>query len=165
MSLTGKAAANMLLKGSIHRLKVIYTDAYELAVKQGFEGTLDEWLASMKGKPGDPATDEQVAAAVEAYMEKHQVSATSPVSVVAITLLSSAWVGEDSPYSQVVAIDGITKYSKVDLLPSVEQLAIFHDKDLAFVTENEDGIVTVYAIGDKPTNDYTMQASITEVSV
>ena len=82
-----------------------------------------------------------------------------------VTLLASAWVGANSPYSQVVTIDGITEYSKVDLLPSVEQLAIFHHKDLAFVTENEDGVVTVYAIGDKPANDYTMQVQITEVEV
>ena len=82
-----------------------------------------------------------------------------------VTLFASAWKGTASPYSQVVAVDGVTPYSKVDLLPSVEQLAIFHNKDLAFVTENEDGIVTVYAIGDKPTNDYTMQATITEVAL
>lgn len=80
-----------------------------------------------------------------------------------VTLSASAWVGSDSLHSQEVTIDGVTPYSKVDLLPSVEQLAIFHDKDVAFVTENEDGIVTVYAIGDKPTQDYTMQVSITEV--
>jgi hypothetical protein len=80
-----------------------------------------------------------------------------------VTLRASAWTGDDSLYSQVVTIDGATQYSKVDLLPSVEQLAIFHNKDLAFVTENEDGVVTVYAIGEKPTNDYTMQVSITEV--
>ena len=83
--------------------------------------------------------------------------------IASISLLASAWVGEDGLYSQVVAIDGITVYSKVDLLPSVEQLAIFHNKDVAFVTENEDGVVTVYAIGDKPLLDYTMQAQITEV--
>lgn len=83
----------------------------------------------------------------------------------AVTLLSSAWNGTASPYSQVVNIEGVTEHSKVDLQPSVAQLAIFHDKDLAFVTENEDGVVTVYAIGDKPTNDYTMQATITEVEV
>jgi hypothetical protein len=47
----------------------------------------------------------------------------------------------------------------------VEQLAIFHSKDVAFVTENEDGVVTVFAIGDKPALDYTMQAQITEVAV
>lgn len=82
-----------------------------------------------------------------------------------ITLSASAWTGADSLYSQVVTIDGVTEYSKVDLLPSVEQLAIFHNKDVAFVTENEDGVVTVFAIGEKPTNDYTMQVQITEVSV
>ena len=81
-----------------------------------------------------------------------------------ITLLASKWVGSSSPYSQVVAVEGVTAYTKVDLLPSVEQLSIFHNKDLAFVTENEDGVVTVYAIGDKPTNDYTIQATLTEVT-
>ena len=80
-----------------------------------------------------------------------------------VTLLASKWVGSNSLYSQVVTIPGTTEYSKVDLLPSVEQLAIFFNKNVAFVTENEDGVVTVYAIGDKPTLDYTMQAQITEV--
>ena len=82
-----------------------------------------------------------------------------------VNLLAAKWVGEQSPYSQIVSIAGITPYSQVDLTPSVEQLAIFHDKDLAFVTENEDGVVTVYAIGDKPQNDYTMQVTIKEVRV
>lgn len=87
----------------------------------------------------------------------------SAARISSVTILASAWTGSDSLHSQKVTIDGVTPYSKVDLLPSVEQLAIFHDKDVAFVTENEDGVVTVYAIGDKPTQDYTMQVSITEV--
>lgn len=82
-----------------------------------------------------------------------------------VFLPASAWKGSGSLYSQVVSIEGITEYSKVDLLPSVEQLAIFHNKDVAFVTENEDGVVTVYAIGTKPTQDYSMQVGITEVAV
>lgn len=91
--------------------------------------------------------------------------AGSLVTIGTVTLTAAKWVGNDSPYSQVVQVAGATENSQVDLKPSVEQLAIFHDKDLAFVTENEDGVVTVYAIGDKPTNDYTMQVSITEVNV
>jgi hypothetical protein len=92
--------------------------------------------------------------------------ANLPIRKIAyIDLIADKWVGSTSPYSQVVAIDGITANSQVDLTPSVEQLAIFHQKDLAFVTENEDGVVTVYAIGDKPTLDYTMQVTITEVTV
>lgn len=82
-----------------------------------------------------------------------------------VTILASAWVGSDSLYSQVVTIDGVTEYSKVDLLPSVEQLAIFHNKDVSFTTDNVNGVVTVYAIGDKPLMDYTMQVQITEVAV
>ena len=87
------------------------------------------------------------------------------VRIAEINLLANSWEGDQSPYSQRVVIDGVTKNSQVDLTPSVEQLVIFHDKDLAFVTENEDGVVTVYAIGDKPLNDYTIQVTIKEVSV
>ena len=92
-------------------------------------------------------------------------STVSPTKVTEVSLLSENWVGTESPYSQVVSIDGVTEYSKVDLQPSAYQLEIFHDMDIAFSTENEDGVITVYANGDKPTNDYTIQATITEVSV
>lgn len=89
----------------------------------------------------------------------------SVASIGYATLLGSMWVGNASPYSQVVSIEGVTENSQVDLTPSVEQLAIFYEKDLAFVTENEGGVVTVYAIGQKPQNDYTIQVTITEVLV
>ena len=82
-----------------------------------------------------------------------------------VTLLASDWVGEEKLYHQVVEIEGVTENSQVDLTPSVEQLLVFYDKDLAFVAENEGGIVTVYAIGQKPLNDYTIQVTITEVDV
>lgn len=34
-----------------------YLTAYGIAVKRGFVGTVDEWLASLKGEKGDPGTD------------------------------------------------------------------------------------------------------------
>ena len=80
-----------------------------------------------------------------------------------VTLLANNWVGSGNLHSQVVDIEGVTEYSQVDLTPSVEQLVVFYDKDLAFVTENDGGIVTVYAIGQRPANDYTIQVTITEV--
>lgn len=81
-----------------------------------------------------------------------------------VTLLASAWIydGEDK-YSQVVNINGVTENSQVDLTPTDEQLVIFHQKSLAFTTKNEAGVITVYAIGDKPTNNYTIQVTIKEV--
>lgn len=85
------------------------------------------------------------------------------VKLTEITLPAANWKGAISPYSQVVAVDGVSVNSMVDLQPSVEQLEVFHDKDIAFSTENDGGVVTVYAIGDKPKNDYTIQATIVEV--
>lgn len=52
MSLEGNATVSKLLRGKINPLDVIYTDTYRIAVANGFEGTIDEWLASMKGDPG-----------------------------------------------------------------------------------------------------------------
>lgn len=87
----------------------------------------------------------------------------SSARIADVSIFANKWVGETSPYSQVVTVAGVTKNSQVDLTPSVSQLAVFHDKDITFVTENDGGVITVYAIGQKPTNDYTIQATITEV--
>jgi hypothetical protein len=89
---------------------------------------------------------------------------TTPVKIGEAVLLANKWVGTENLFSQIVSINGVTTNSQVDLTPSVEQLAVFYEKDLTLVTENEDGVVTVYAIGQKPQNDYTIQVTITEVA-
>lgn len=100
------------------------------------------------------------------YIDSLVASGTgASARLTSVTLRAAEWEGSDSLYSQMVSVPGVTPYSKVDLLPSVEQLAIFYNKDVTFVTENDSGVVTVYAIGEKPILDYTMQAQITEVAV
>ena len=89
--------------------------------------------------------------------------AGSAAKIGVVTLLASAWVGDGNMYSQVVYIDGVTENSQVDLTPSAEQLGVFYEKSLALVAENEGGVVTVYAIGQKPENDYAVQVTISEV--
>lgn len=84
-----------------------------------------------------------------------------------ITLYADKWQqADDNRYYQVVTVTNatITPNSKVDLQPSSEQLAIFHEKDLAFVTENEDGVVSVFCVGQTPTSNYTIQATVMEVA-
>ena len=82
-----------------------------------------------------------------------------------VTLLAEAWEGAENLYHQVVAIEGVTENSQVDLTPDVQQLTVFYEKDITFVTENVNGIVTVSVIGQKPANDYTIQVTITEVEI
>lgn len=147
--------------------------AYETAVKNGFEGTESEWLESLKGKSGvylgsgempadcnvqiDPDGD---ALTLEEVV-RNIISQVNKISTVALP--SNQWEGAASPYYQVVDIAGATENSKIDLNPTVEQLNIFHEKDITFVVGNNNGVITVYCIGQKPTNDYTIQVSITEV--
>jgi hypothetical protein len=85
------------------------------------------------------------------------------VPATSVTLLAKSWVGSGTSYSQVVEVPGVTPTTKVDLQPTAEQLAEFHHKVLAFVAENDGGMVTIYAIGDKPANDHTIQITKTEV--
>lgn len=81
-----------------------------------------------------------------------------------VTLLASAWVSVTATrHEQVVQIEGVTENSQVDLTPTGEQLEAFFNKQLTFTAEQEGGVVTVVAVGDKPQNDYTIQVTITEV--
>lgn len=147
MYLKGSAESRNELRGTINKLTGLKGySAYEIAVINGFSGTEKEWLASLKGEKGDKGD-------------------RTPARIAYVNILANKWTGTKSPFSQVVVVDGVTAQSQVDLTPSVEQLAIFYEKDLAFVTENEDGVVTVYAIGQKPEHDYTIQVTVTEVTV
>lgn len=101
----------------------------------------------------------------EQYQEWVRILPQDIVKVSSVTLQAGAWVGAESPYYQTVTLSGITANSKIDLNPTVEQLNIFHNKDLAFVVVNNSGTVKVHCIGQKPTEDYTMQVTITEVAL
>ena len=88
---------------------------------------------------------------------------TSVVPTTGVTLMADSWEGSGDTYSQVVDLSDVTANTKVDLQPTPEQLAEFHYKSLGFVAVNDNGVVTVYAIGDKPKNDHTIQVTLTEV--
>ena len=142
MSTKGTAESYVEMRGSLKIPDMITgKSAYEIALMHGFKGTEEEWLESLKAE----------------YQAKGKIGY--------VTLLASGWSGENHLHSQVVAIDNVTPNTQVDLTPSVEQLVIFYEKDITFVTENENGVVTVYAIGQKPQNDYTIQVTMTEVLV
>lgn len=100
-----------------------------------------------------------------AYMSVDSFILPKPASV---TIVPDKWAqATDNRFYQIVTVNNatITPNSKVDLQPSSEQLAIFHEKDLAFVTENDNGVISVFCVGQVPTNEYTMQCTVTEVNI
>ena len=82
-----------------------------------------------------------------------------------VTMLSSNWNEEDDFWSQIVECNGINMNSKLDLQPTPAQLVELQDSEISLMATNNNGVVTIYAIGDKPTSDMAMQILITEVSV
>lgn len=84
-----------------------------------------------------------------------------------VYLDASKWVqASDERYYQVVTVQNatVTPNSKIDLTPNSEQLDVFHEKDLSFVVENENCVVSVFCVGQVPTNSYTISVTITEVT-
>ena len=105
------------------------------------------------------------------YMSADSFILPTPAS---ITLSPTEWKqvvenGESvaNRYYQPVTVKNavITPNSKVDLQPSPEQLAIFHEKDITFTAINRGGNVRVCVVGQQPTQEYTIQATVTEVAV
>ena len=81
-----------------------------------------------------------------------------------VILLADAWEGSDGVYSQVVDVPGVTANCKVNLQLAPNQVLEFSDQDVYFTAENNGGVVTVHAIGDKPLKNYIFQATVTVVT-
>lgn len=82
-----------------------------------------------------------------------------------ITMPSNAWAGSSNPYSQVVSCSGVNVNSKLDLQPTPAQIVALQDAEISLMLTNNNGVVTAWAIGGKPTVNYTMDVLITEVTV
>lgn len=84
--------------------------------------------------------------------------------IATITLSASAWTGSSAPYSQVVTINTVTSATKVELNPTVAQIVSLQSEDIALTAENNNGVVTVYSFGGKPSTDMIMQVTLQEVA-
>lgn len=53
INLKGVISSRKVLTGTIKELIIYHTDAYQIAVRNGFKGTIEEWLESLKGEKGE----------------------------------------------------------------------------------------------------------------
>lgn len=82
-----------------------------------------------------------------------------------ITMPATSWSGSSNPYSQVVTCNGVNVNSKLDLQPTPAQIVELQDAEISLMLTNNQGVVTAWAIGGKPTKDYTIDVLITEVTI
>lgn len=80
--------------------------------------------------------------------------------------LSTTWSGS-GPYTQTATITGVTltANSKVDIQLTAAQTAdLIDDGVIALIPENNNGTVTVTALGAAPSSALTLQITVTEVA-
>lgn len=80
-----------------------------------------------------------------------------------ITLTATIWRGTTSPYWQRISMQGLTPNSMITIHPTPEQLAELQDTEITLMIANDNGVITAYAMNNKPTKDLTMQVLITEI--
>lgn len=85
------------------------------------------------------------------------------LKMVSISAPAEDWKGGESPYSQVVNVEGVTVSSKVDVQLTVDQMNTFDGLIIAFQAVNNNGVITLFSYGNKPSADIVLQATISEV--
>lgn len=73
------------------------------------------------------------------------------------------WKGGTSPYYQIVSVEGVSISSKIDIYLSAEEIERLSNQRITFTAENQNGVVKVYAIGDKPASACEFQANLSPI--
>lgn len=95
------------------------------------------------------------------------ITGTGPgARLLELELPAGAWesLGQ-TLFCQRVTPEGITPRSRINLDLSPEQALSLFGQGTAITLCNEEGLVTALALGSKPSRDYTLQATVKEVSI
>ena len=85
------------------------------------------------------------------------------VTLGSITLVAGGWSGS-GPYAQTAALAGLPAAALVNLQPTAEQLMLLQQQGVTVLTAaNQDGVLTVYALGAAPQDELTLQVTVTPV--
>ena len=83
---------------------------------------------------------------------------------VSITLSAANWTEGVDAFEQTVTVTGGTVNSLIALQPTIAQIAsLSEDGVSALVVDNDSGTFTAKALGAAPSEDMTMQATVTEL--
>lgn len=83
--------------------------------------------------------------------------------IINTTISAASWVGT-GPYSQSLTIGSATASTKFDIQADVDTMSTILNNGYCMSIKNDNGLVTIYAIGTKPAVDLNVQLLSTEVS-
>ena len=160
---TTTAATPSSVKSAYDLANTAKTNAANAQLKADSAYDLADLAANTVHVGPDMPTDPNVKVWINTSEEGTGVIPVLP-RVATITMAASAWTGSANPYSQVVEVPTVTASTKIDLQPTAQQIVSLQNEDIALIAQNDDGNVTIYALGGKPSASYTMQVLLTEVA-
>lgn len=87
-------------------------------------------------------------------------------SIVKTLQLSTTWNGT-GPYTQTITLSGYTPTAntKIDLQPDMNVIQqLINDEVGGLYIENNNGVLTAYSIGNKPSTALSIQITVSEVA-
>lgn len=115
------------------RLETTSKSAYQIAVQQGFEGTVDEWLESLKGDPYELTEEDKsnIASMVEENLRPEQTAMDGRIDVLEADAV-------DTETRLAILENAIANYSKlqVEKVSSLEEMV---NPDVIYLIPSESG--------------------------
>lgn len=101
--------------------------------------------------------------AVAGIIKPSDIGAQAEIKLATATLIANSWVERDSYFMQIVSVE-VNENDKIDVQPDNTVInQMLNDGVVAIYFENENGVVTAYSVGAKPTADLTVQVTLSEV--
>lgn len=122
----------------------------------------DNWMPSYSDVGADKAGAAK--AVSEALTEQINTNTQTKITTVSISFPAANWTESDVGYSQTVTIEGGNENTLVSLQPSAGQMYLMmEDGVAAIMVNNLNGAFVASVVGEAPTTDMTIQATLTEV--
>ena len=118
MALNGNVAGK-LLRGRINSIDTLILSAYAIAVKNGFEGTEEEWLASLKGATGKSPTVVIEETASGVMVEVTNADGTNYIGYVLHGEKGAAGADGKDGKTPVKGVDYFTEADKAEMVSAV----------------------------------------------
>lgn len=121
----------------------------------------NSWMPSYS----DVGADKAGAAAEVSDLLTEQINTKQPeILTTSISLPAANWTESDVGYTQTVTIEGGNDNTLVSLQPSAGQMYLMmEDGVAAIMVNNLNGAFVASVVGEAPTTDMTIQATLTEV--
>lgn len=158
----GIVACEILVYGGDSQ--VLYTPSFSLVVYSPAYD-IDDVLTSTNEYTALISAMSRLETAIDEAEEALAVAKKLMPRKIYVTLLASAWseTDKDGVYTQKIEVKNATENTQIEFNLSDEQIQKFANEGYSFNVINELGTITVSVFGERPIEDYSLQATATEV--